>query len=212
MEVYMYQADLYCNRCGIDIRKRLRREGKRPSADSGEWPQRHFNGGGEADTPQHCGSGEDCLQPLELGGNKFGCWLENQLTDEGKAYVRDRIAGDPAGQNVVTQFWAEAYDITPDEPDEDELPTEPSDEDLVTQDYQRWFSHGGPGRSVLVVCGDPHAEVECEEGGLAVHWLYAVKKHMDTEQFWPNAWFLGERGDWNLLDLESGGYAAERKA
>jgi hypothetical protein len=30
---------------------------------------------------------------------------------------------------------------------------------------------------------------------------------MEGEQWWPNLWYLGERGDWNLLDVNKGTFA-----
>jgi hypothetical protein len=90
----------------------------------------------------------------------------------------------------------EEFDVESDT--EDEVPQEPSPEDYVTSDYRRWFSHEGTGRVILET--DPE------------NWAAGVREHMDRESFWPNAWFIGERGDVNLLDLSGdGGFAAERR-
>lgn len=86
-----------------------------------------------------------------------------------------------------------------DEEEEGDTPTEPEEGDYVTTDYVNWREHG-TGKLLLFTFGE-------EIKGTASDWPALVKAHMDAEKFWPNAWHLGERGDWNLLDLETGGYA-----
>lgn len=82
MDVYMYQADLYCTDCGEKIKEGI--QAKDPlhwaakQTDSDDYPQGPYpNGGGEADTPQYCGS--------------CGCFLENPLTSDGYNYVEEAI-------------------------------------------------------------------------------------------------------------------------
>ena len=115
MEVYIYCADIYCEDCGRAIRKRLRAEGSAPadwrdegSYDSDEFPKGPFeDGGGEADCPQHCGSGPECVNALELDdGTKVGAWLENPLTAEGARYVAEAVAD---GGGAVAALWAAWY-------------------------------------------------------------------------------------------------------
>jgi hypothetical protein len=65
--------------------------------DSNEYPQGPYpNGGGEADSPQHCGS--------------CHAFLENPLTGDGNDYVLSYIADDPERENAVTNEWREYYD------------------------------------------------------------------------------------------------------
>lgn len=86
MDVYIYQADIYSAEAGEAIRARLTAEGKAPadindesSYDSDAFPKGPYpNGGGEADTPQHC--------------DDTGEFLENPLTPVGDAYVRAAAA------------------------------------------------------------------------------------------------------------------------
>lgn len=81
MDVFIFQADVYCVGCGKGIADRLDSEGKRPEGwpderqyDSDEYPKGPYaDGGGEADAPQHCG---DC-----------GQFVENALTRDGYAYL-----------------------------------------------------------------------------------------------------------------------------
>lgn len=98
MDAYVYDADVYCDECISDVYD--------PGRDC-EPPNGYPDGGGEADTPQHCG--------------KCGVFLENPLTPDGVRYVveavdeslydfRDgrRVArADPGG--VALDEWAPYY-------------------------------------------------------------------------------------------------------
>lgn len=80
MNAFAYRGALYCEACATSIRQRLAREGYKVRAeeDSDSYPCGPFaNGGGEADTPQHCDS--------------CGVFLENALTDDGTGYAYDSI-------------------------------------------------------------------------------------------------------------------------
>ena len=114
MNAYIYQADIYCADCGRAIRKRLKAEGKAPDTprdestyDSDEYPKGPYSeGGGEADSPQHCGAGAECLNAIEVAdGRKVGAWLENELTTDGAEYVRQAVA--EGGE--VAELWAAWY-------------------------------------------------------------------------------------------------------
>lgn len=109
MDVLMYRAALYCAECGTKIRAELDAAGKRPadpddeaSYDSDDYPKGPFgDGGGEADTPQHC--------------DACHTFLENPLTSEGKAYVcravlDDALAGADA-RGVAWNEWRPFYDV-----------------------------------------------------------------------------------------------------
>lgn len=76
MQVFMFQAALWCEACA---RPAHVNESDESSYDSDEWPKGPYaDGGGEADTPQHC---DGC-----------GLFLENPLTADGLAYVAERLA------------------------------------------------------------------------------------------------------------------------
>jgi hypothetical protein len=114
MDAYFYCADIYCEDCGRAIKKRIRKEGNAPadprdetSYDSDEYPKGPYDdGGGESDSPEHCGSGADCINALELSdGTKVGCWLENPLTSDGARYVAEAVK--EGGE--VSELWAEWY-------------------------------------------------------------------------------------------------------
>lgn len=109
---FIYAADLWCNSCGRAICKRLRREAHAPadphdeySYDSDEFPK-YVADPGEADCPQHCGAGDDCLEAVELpSGRKIGALLSPDLTGEGVRYVHEAIA--EGGE--VAALWAEEF-------------------------------------------------------------------------------------------------------
>lgn len=111
--MYIYNADVYCDACGEAIRETLDNEGKRPenpsderSYDSDEYPKGPYDDSQEADSPQHCGSHEDCLEATILpSGRKVGYFLQNDLTDDGIEYVVEAI--DDGGE--VAELWGEYY-------------------------------------------------------------------------------------------------------
>ena len=147
---FIYQADLYCDDCGRDIRKRLKAEGHAPedpsderSYDSDEYPK-HVPDGGESDSPNHCGSGDDCLNAIELSdGSKIGALITEELTSDGEEYVRQAIA---EGGLCAVEVWAEEWsDLKPDEPEEDE---EESDEIGDHDDCPKCGTPSTPGEGV----------------------------------------------------------------
>lgn len=126
MDVYMYQAALYCDACGEKIREDLDAKGLAPedpddeySYDSDEYPKGPFpDGGGESDSPEHCDSHEHCLQAEELFWNgksvgKVGAFLENDLTSDGVKYLAELVSqhGRKASdyQKALYKFWIDYY-------------------------------------------------------------------------------------------------------
>lgn len=110
MLAYLYNADLYCESCGDQIKDELNKEGKAPANpndeytyDSGEYPKGPYsNGGGEADQPNHCGNRECQV------------FLENPLTEDGHNYVLDCLIenkGSGAGSSDILELWSTHYGI-----------------------------------------------------------------------------------------------------
>lgn len=118
MDAYMYRAAFYCADCG----KELCTETAKPEGmdlenestwDSDDYPKGPYpNGGGEADTPQHC--------------DACGVFLENSLTDDGRDYVREAVEEGHelvaskrrlhvTWRNPVVKEWSEFYGIKPGE-------------------------------------------------------------------------------------------------
>ena len=106
MKAYLYQAALLCEKCAISEMVRLT-GGDIPiealvslaslpaKEDSDHWPQGPYaDGGGEADTPQHC---DQCQ-----------LFLENPLTQEGVDYVQAQIEHGEGDQEVLRE-WHNHY-------------------------------------------------------------------------------------------------------
>jgi hypothetical protein len=71
---YIYQADVYCDACGLVIIDSLPMDVKN-SGDSDQYPQKADVAGQEADYPQHCA---DCRE-----------FFANPLTPDGYVYVKE---------------------------------------------------------------------------------------------------------------------------
>jgi hypothetical protein len=106
MDVYIFQAALLCETCGANVRNDLgpEPEGGEYCYDSDGYPKGPFpDGGGEADSPNHC---DHC-----------GEFLENPLTDDGVQYVQERLdelvnSPRPRGNPEVLSLWAEFYRLS----------------------------------------------------------------------------------------------------
>ena len=110
MYVYIYKAALLCSECGEAEITRLQEQGAEDTGDSDDYPQGpHDDGGGEADVPQHCDAGPDCVNAETIGGREVGAFLENPLTDDGVGYVSQQIHSYP--HSDVVRMWAEHYGI-----------------------------------------------------------------------------------------------------
>ena len=106
MNIYIYQADVYCEACAKAIMRELRGSNTEivDTTDSEYFPQGPFRNT-VGDSPHHCASGWECLNPLELGGHNYGAWLENDLTPYGVEYVKACIERG----GVVAEFWEQMY-------------------------------------------------------------------------------------------------------
>ena len=122
MRVYIYQADIYSEEAGEAIRTFLASRGKAPldpanesTYDSADYPKGPYpDGGGEADTPQHCAD--------------TGLFLENPLTEDGSAHVKQAFKRySPHGGNRAVlaswqAFYAEEYGEAIEENEREGLP------------------------------------------------------------------------------------------
>ncbi len=114
---YIYQADVYCDDCGKAICRRLKRERLAPADASDEWsfdsddyPKR-ADDDDEADTPQHCASGERCINAVTLSsGEKVG-YLFGELTAVGVEYLKEAVAESQEGfgSREITDLWQQHY-------------------------------------------------------------------------------------------------------
>jgi hypothetical protein len=110
MDAYVYKAALYCSDCAAQIRKgRDVQMWPRAMQQDSEYVPRgpYPNGGGEADTPQHC--------------DACGLFLENPLTPDGTRYVIEKLvehARDGDGDAKALTTWTAFYNATVYEPGE----------------------------------------------------------------------------------------------
>ena len=99
MNVYTYQAALYCEDCIAEIKSTLSEPENIDddySFDSDDYPKGPFiDGGGESDCPSHC---DNC--------NVF---LENPLTPDGYDYVKESLENN--GDSEVLQTWRDFYEV-----------------------------------------------------------------------------------------------------
>jgi hypothetical protein len=75
------------------------------------------------------------------------------------------------------------------EDDSEEIPAAPDEEDIVTSDYLKFYRYGFQHKGPVV---------ECREGE---RWAHAVMAYMDEERFWPNVWYIDERGDVSHINM-----------
>ncbi len=101
MDAYIFQAALLCSSCANERRAKLHPELLAlADADNNSdmAPQGPFlNGGGESDKPEYC---SDC-----------GEFLENPLTSEGYAYVRE-LVNDRGSHDSTVKMLCDWYDIS----------------------------------------------------------------------------------------------------
>jgi hypothetical protein len=111
MNVFIYQAGLLCEACGEDTIHELQILGAEDTGDSDDYPQGPYSdGGGEADVPQHCDRGRDCINSEHFGmRHPVGAFLENPLTEDGIGYVSQQSASHAS--SGVVRHWAEHYGI-----------------------------------------------------------------------------------------------------
>jgi len=97
---FAYQSELFCEDCAKSIREKLNpelvaladKDRNSDMAPQGPYP----DGGGEADTPQHC--------------DACDVFLKNPLTGDGRMYVQKIV--DREWTPTVVE-WSNFYDIYP---------------------------------------------------------------------------------------------------
>lgn len=99
---FVYKAAIHCEDCGAKIADDLTESGTVDKGDSEYFPQGAAIG--ESDTPDHC---DTC-----------GVFLENPLTPDGVAYVRQALE-DGTGNRSVLDTWREFYADELEESDSD---------------------------------------------------------------------------------------------
>ncbi len=200
MNVYTYQADLWCEQCGEAIREQLARDhpGKVPADpdqehtyDSDDYPKGPVaDGGGESDMPQFCAAGEECLCTA-FGVGQF---LENTLTDHGCETLREAIDRAYTNDKVtdLIELFEEFYELP--WPGKAEG-REPSEEDWVTEDYVTF--RAWQGLEKISLRPEPGTKATPADD-----WAVQLKAEMDRQKFWPDVWWLSDHGNAHRIDLE----------
>jgi hypothetical protein len=163
MDAYLYQAALLCADCAVITMNEIellnmlggssspfRRT--KPWTDSDSYPQGPYpDGGGEADTPQHCDA--CCI------------FLKNPLTTDGSRYLNEQLiehARDGSGDADVLASWARYYNAQVYEPGEvtrEDLEFEYSLEDDEWGSVMSWW---------FTIAGELYTRNEA----LPVEWQY----------------------------------------
>lgn len=100
MNAYVFQAALLCESCGKAACDAVPKPDGFDPDNEHTWDSDHYpkgpypDGGGEADSPQHC---DHC-----------GEFLENPLTGDGIEYVRQELKVGTGARSVLNQ-WREFY-------------------------------------------------------------------------------------------------------
>lgn len=132
MKAYVFQAALICEDCASLYKQQNTKpdhvdESDESSYDSDEWPKGPYGeGGGEADSPQHC---DHC-----------GKFLDNPLTGDGENYVIDAFreyVDTGRGNLEVLQAWRDAYGWCWDHVEEVTIPLWEEDKPLTPAQQER---------------------------------------------------------------------------
>lgn len=134
MKAYVFQAALLCEDCGDEVKRQTRHRTAliRPTRTNrcmtpATGPKGPYGeGGGEADSPQHC---DHC-----------GEFLDNPLTGDGENYVIDAFreyVDTGRGNLEVLQAWRDAYGWCWDHVEEVTIPLWEEDKPLTPAQQER---------------------------------------------------------------------------
>jgi len=118
--------------------------------DSDQYPK-NCSDDEESDSPLHCGSHDDCLDPTELSdGSKVGHFFENSLTSDGEAYVIEAVREG----GLVSDLWKGCYDYL----DFEEYSCDHCGDD--TDDYGLCYDCE---QNQCANCGDVSNDLDCND-------------------------------------------------
>lgn len=187
----IYCADTYCDSCADVIREELKANatpeqleewGDECNYDSDDFPK-YMGDDEESDSPCHCCCGGDCLEYEELSdGSRIGALLSTNLTTDGIEYVKDVVADGGA----VAEFWRVQFDYI------DFPETEPEDDD-----YKLSPCGALGGKTAVTQFAELLGEFTDTSEALEF-----VAKHMDSERFWPNIWWISDHGNCWQIDID----------
>jgi hypothetical protein len=141
--------------------------------------------------------------PLEFGCERGTRDREDfdRLNPEIKAiewFVHGDIPAGHYGRNWLT-IVMEFARRDEDEPDTEEadFSDEPCDGDLVTYDYEFFYELGST--SIFEIKLKRGYKVRVSD---STDWRDEVREYMDSQNFWPNVYFVSDHGNVTLLSLE----------
>jgi hypothetical protein len=130
MNAYVYQAELICEPCGDKVKTRLDSLGQTPvdaddehTFDSDDYPKGPYpDGGGEADSPNHCGIchvalGNSVIPPI--GYNQAVEDFLDELRDSGKTnmmgagpFLQARFGMDRHDAKSFVLYWMHTKEVS----------------------------------------------------------------------------------------------------
>ena len=236
----IYNADIYCDDCIDDTKERICKElwDRRETTvcpdgskcrrfetqldlydyldsmdetnyDSDDYPK-YCSDDEETDSPGHCGSHADCLNPEETSdGEKYGHFFGNSLTTEGSDYVKEAVDDDLVSgrtDSPAVELWKPHYDYIDYieacaacgnyanleyDTCEDCMADEPCDGDFTITPCGHLGGMSGVGVIGGKFVGEFHSDYEA---------IMAIRRIMNDEKFWPNIWIVSDHGNWRLYD------------
>lgn len=106
---YAYNAEMYCDDCGDQIKAELDARGVEGTGDTDDYPQ-WSSGDDPSDSPDHCANRGACLNVIKLGVHSYGALVTEALTPDGEEYVRREVWESGPG-SVAREIWAEAFNV-----------------------------------------------------------------------------------------------------
>jgi len=112
--MFIYAAACYCDKCGRaiqqDVLKTLNKTAEdfedERTFDSDEYPKGPYDDEQESDSPEHCASGQDCLDPTIIGDQVCGYFFGNNLTTYGVENLQEMHKNQTS---EITKFWMDYY-------------------------------------------------------------------------------------------------------
>lgn len=115
----------------------------------------------------------------------------------------------------IQSAYAEPEDEDTDENGIPNDPTEPEESDITTSDHKHFYQDG---KLWLTVTEESTETVQCTEcnkidqddqdwcdehtGKRGISMSDQVKAKMESDQFWPNVWFISDHGNAHLMSLD----------
>lgn len=133
------------------------------------------------------------------------------LRGDARQFATEQGAETARDARLYAAYVAECIDEATNEhscpiDDDDDESRGPQDDDLTTSDHRQFFYHGGPGRMAfeLQETKSGHYRIcksRAQVAGQFATVERAIRAFMQSEQYWPNCWFISDHGNAHLMDL-----------